>query len=329
MVKIAVDTAGGDHGAGTTVYGTCLAMREDPELECLLFGEPKQIEDALPDFADTERIEIIAADEVITDDDDPLRAVRRKKDSTIVKGLKAVAEGEADAFVSAGSSGAIYAGGLFLIGKKPEITRPAAVSILPTVSENSPYYMLIDSGANITAKPEHLVEYARLGSRMAEQFLNNRNPRVGLLNIGSEPSKGNAFSKEVFQMLAAEDDLNFTGNVEPSVLLNSTHDIVLADGFTGNIMLKSVEGTAEILLNDLLNNVKKDEQLDEDAVQVIEKAVDARIKRYTNVDIGGGFILGINAPVVITHGAADEVMFKHSVEMAARLTNNSIFNDQQ
>src|SRR5690625_5187010 len=161
MVKIAVDTMGGDHGPGTTVYGACLAMQENPELECLFFGDAKQIEDALPDFADTNRMEMITAEEVITDEDDPLRAVRRKKDSTIVKGLKAVAEGEAEAFVSAGSSGAIYAGGLFLIGKKTEITRPAAVSILPTVSETSPYYMLIDSGANITAKPEHLVEYAR------------------------------------------------------------------------------------------------------------------------------------------------------------------------
>ena len=327
MVKIAVDTAGGDHGPGTTVYGASLAMRDNSGLECLFFGDQSRIETALPDFADTGRMEIIAANEVITDEDDPLRAVRRKKDSTIVKGLTAVAEGEADAFVSAGSSGAIYAGGLFLIGKKPEITRPAAVSILPTVSETSPCYMLIDSGANIAAKPEHLVEYARLGSRMAEQLLNIRDPRVGLLNIGSEASKGNAFSKEAFQLLTAENHLNFTGNVEPSVLLNGTHEIVLADGFTGNVMLKSVEGAAEILLNDLLSNVKKEGQLDENAEKVLADAVEKSIKRYTNEDIGGGFTLGIKAPVVITHGAADAAMFKHSVEMAARLTNNSIFND--
>lgn len=326
MVKIAVDAMGGDHGPGITVYGASLAMQENPELECLLFGEPKQVEEALPDFADPNRMEIIAADEVITDDDDPLRAVRRKKGSTIVKGLRAVAEREADAFVSAGSSGAIYAGGLFLIGADPEIKRPAAVSILPTVSEASPYYMLIDSGANIAAKTEHLVEYARLGSRMAEELLNIRNPRVGLLNIGSEPSKGNAFTKEAFQLLAAENELNFTGNVEPSVLLNGTHDIILTDGFTGNIMLKSVEGAAEILLNDLLRNVKKDGHLDENAEKVLAEAVETSIKRYTNEDIGGGFILGIKAPVVITHGAADAVMFKHSVEMAARLAHNPVFN---
>lgn len=326
MVKIAVDTAGGDYGPGTTVYSTCLAMQENPELECLLFGEPSRIEEALPGFADKGRIRIIAADEVITDEDDPLRAVRRKKDSTIVKGLKAVAGGEADAFVSAGSSGAIYAGSLLLIGTDPEIKRPASVSILPTVSESSPYYMLIDSGANIAAKPEHLAEYGRLGSRMAEQLLGIKEPRIGLLNIGSEASKGNTFTKEAFQLLAAEEDLNFTGNVEPSVLLKGTHDIALADGFTGNIMLKTVEGTAEVLLNNLLSTVNKSAALDEEAWKTIEKAVHESIKRYTNEDIGGGFILGVKAPVVITHGAADEIMFKHSVKLAGRLAESNIFH---
>lgn len=325
MIKLAVDTAGGDFGPETTVYGTCLAMRDNPELGCLFLGAPDQIEQAMPDFADRDRIEIISADEVITDEDTPLKAVRKKQDSSIVKGLKAVVDGQSDAFVSAGSSGAIYAGSLLHIGTLPGIKRPAAVSILPTVSESAPYYLLIDSGANITSKPEHLAEYGRLGSNIAEQLLGIKNPRIGLLNIGSEASKGNDFTKSVYQLLDAEEDLNFTGNVEPTVLLNGTHDIVLTDGFTGNIMLKAVEGTAEILMNDLLSTVKKDGHLDKNALETIENTIQTSISRYSNKDIGGGFILGIKAPVVITHGAADEMMFKHSVELAGRLADNNAF----
>lgn len=327
MVKLAVDTAGGDFGPETTVYGACLAMHDNPELSCLFLGSTDQIEQAIPDFAAKDRIEIISADEVITDEDNPLKAVRKKQNSSIVKGLKAVADGQADSFVSAGSSGAIYAGSLLHIGTLPEIKRPAAVSILPTVSKVSPYYLLIDSGANIASKPEHLAEYGRLGSNIAEQLLGGTSPRVGLLNIGSEASKGNDFTKDVYHLLDAEEDLNFTGNVEPTVLLNGTHDIVLSDGFTGNIMLKAVEGTAEILMNDLFKTVKKDENLDENALETIENAIHSSISRYTNEDIGGGFILGIKAPVVITHGAADKVMFQHSVEIAGRLANNSAFQN--
>lgn len=326
MIKLAVDTEGGDFGPETTVYGSCLAMRDNPELSCLFYGALHEIEQAIPDFADKDRIEIISADEVITDEDNPLRAVRKKQNSAIVKGLKTVADGQADAFVSAGSSGAIYAGSILYIGILPEIKRPAAVTILPTVSESSPHYMLIDSGANTASKPEHLTDYGRLGSNVAEQLLGIKNPRIGLLSNGTEPSKGNDFTKAAHQHLQTDEDLNFTGNVEPTALLNGTHDIVLTDGFTGNIMLKTVEGTAEILMNDLLENVKKDGQLDGNAEELIEDAVQKSIRRYTNEDIGGGFILGIKAPVVITHGAADKMMFKHSIEIAARLASNDAFN---
>lgn len=325
MVKIAVDTAGGDHGPGTTVYGACLAMRDDPGLECLFFGDQSQIEAALPDFADTDRINIIAANEVITDEDDPLRAVRRKKDSTIVKGLTAVAEGETDAFVSAGNSGAIFAGSLSIIGQTPDVTRPASVTVLPTISESTPHYLIIDSGANIAAKPEHLAQYGRVGSKVAEQLLEVENPRVGLLNIGTESTKGNAFTKETFQLLSAYEDLNFTGNVEPHTLLGGTHEVVLTDGFTGNIMLKAVEGTAGILMHDLMEKIKAEGNLAENDEKMMEDLIYTYISRYTNQDIGGGFILGIKAPAVITHGSADELMFKHSVEMGAGLSKSNIF----
>ena len=325
MIKIAVDTVGGDFGPKKTVYGSCLALSANPDLHCLFFGLPEQIEQAIPDFADRSRIEIIPADEVITDEDNPIIAVRKKRDASLVKGLKAVAAGQADSFISAGNSGAIYVGSLSIIGKLPEVKRPAAVSILPTVSESAPYYLLVDSGANIASKPEHLAAYGRLGSKLAKQLLGISQPKIGLLNIGSEASKGNEFTKDVYQLLAAENDINFTGNVEPSILLNGTHDVVLTDGFTGNIMLKTIEGTAKVLLNDLLRTVRSKANLNETAEKTIEYFIQSTIKRYTNEDVGGGFILGIKSPVVITHGAADELMFQHSVELAGRLAKSNVF----
>lgn len=324
MIKIAVDASGGDFGPKHTVYGSVLAMLENPDLHCLFFGIPEQIEAAIPDFADRSRIDIIPAHEVITDEDAPLTAVRKKPDSSMAKALQAVAAGKADAFASAGNSGAIYAGSLSIIGKIPGVKRPASVSILPTVSESAPYYLLIDSGANTASKPEHLIMYGKLGSKLAKQLYGIAEPRIGLLNIGSEASKGNAFTKEAFQLLAAEGDLHFTGNVEPSVLLHGTHDVVLTDGFTGNIMLKTVEGTAEILLNDLLGKIKSKANITEDAQETMEDLIHSAIERYTNEDIGGGFILGVKAPVVITHGAASEIMFQHTVEVAAKLAETKL-----
>lgn len=326
MIKIAVDTAGGDFGPEKTVYGSCLALAENPDLSCLFYGFPEQIEQALPDFADQSRIEIIAVNEVITDEDPPFTAVRQKQNSSLMQALGAAAAGKADSFVSAGNSGAIYAGSLSLIGTLPGIKRPASVSILPTVSTSSPYYLLIDSGANTSSKPKHLTTYGHLGSKLAEKLFGKPQPKIGLLNIGSEPSKGTAFTKEVYELLDAEADLNFTGNAEPSGLLNGTHDVILTDGFTGNIMLKAVEGTADILLHDLLGTIKSKVKLDAAAKKAIEHSFKTSINRYTNADIGGGFILGIKAPVVITHGAADEVMFQHSVELAGRLADSNVFS---
>ena len=326
MIKIAIDCMGGDYGPEKTVVGSCLALSENENLYCLFYGDPEKIEQAIPDSADQSRIEIITAEEKINSEDHPLKAIRKKKNSSMVKALNAVADGSADAFVSAGNSGAIFAGSLSIIGKLKEIKRPASVTMLPTVSKTSPNYFLIDSGANIAAKPEHLVQYGKLGSKLAEQMLGAENPRIGLLNIGEEDSKGNDFTKETFQLLSDSEDFNFTGNIEPHTLINGTHDIILTDGFTGNIMLKSMEGMAGSILNELLENLNASDDLNEDTISTVETLIHSSIRRYTNEDVGGGFILGIKAPVIITHGAADTAMFKHSVELAVSLKESNIFS---
>ena len=317
---------GGDYGPEKTVVGSCLALSENENLYCLFYGDPEKIEQAIPDSADQSRIEIITAEEEINSEDHPLKAIRKKLNSSMVKALKAVADGTADAFVSAGNSGAIFTGSLSIIGKLPEVKRPASVTMLPTISKVSPYYFLIDSGANIAAKPEHLVQYGKLGSKLAEHMLGAENPRIGLLNIGEEDSKGNDFTKETFQLLSDSNEYNFTGNVEPHTLMNGTHDIILTDGFTGNIMLKSVEGMAESVLNELLENLIANADLNEDMSKTVEALIHSSIRRYTNEDVGGGFILGVKAPVVITHGAANTTMFKNSIDLAITLQESDAFS---
>src|SRR5699024_4850399 len=151
------------------------------------------------------------------------------------------------------------------------------------------------------------------------------NPKIGLLNIGTEASNGTSFTKEVYQLLSDEKNVNFTGNIEPSMLLHGTHDIVLTDGFTGNIMLKTIEVTARVVYNNLLHTIKSEANLNETAEKTIEGLIQSNIARYTNETIGGGFILGIKTPVVITHGAASEKMFQHSVELASKLARSNSF----
>lgn len=327
MVRIAVDTIGGDFGVKTTVYGAALAMKEREDLSCLFFGSPSEIKAALPGFSDKNRIEIIETSEVITDDEQAIKVVKRKQDSSLVRGIKAVKEGQADSFISAGSSGAIYLASMFYIGTVEGIDRPAAVSILPTVSKETPYYLLIDAGANIVSKPKYLKDYGKFGSEIAKQLLGVQSPRVGLLNIGTEPSKGDDYRKAAYVELESEQTINFTGNMEPTDILKGTNEIVLTDGFTGNILLKSIEGTSQLLLNDLLESLTSEDELDEDTLKVVEHAIQKRIKRFSNEDIGGGFILGIKAPIVITHGSADELMFKNSVLTAVSLAENSVFKN--
>ena len=326
MIKLAIDCMGGDYGPKKTVAGACLALAERTDLHCSFYGDRERIEQEIPHDADRTRIEIIMSDEEINSEDHPLKAIRKKQDSSMVKALKAVADGTADAFVSAGNSGAIFTGSLSIIGKLPEVKRPASVTMLPTISKVSPYYFLIDSGANIAAKPEHLVQYGKLGSKLAEHMLGAENPRIGLLNIGEEDSKGNDFTKETFQLLSDSNEYNFTGNVEPHTLMNGTHDIILTDGFTGNIMLKSVEGMAESVLNELLENLIANADLNEDMSKTVEALIHSSIRRYTNEDVGGGFILGVKAPVVITHGAANTTMFKNSIDLAITLQESDAFS---
>ena len=240
-MKIAVDAMGGDNAPQAIVEGVMLAKQDFPDIEFQLYGKEAEIKKYI---TDEKNITIIHTDEKIASDDEPVKAIRRKKTASMVLAAQAVKNGEADAIFSAGNTGALLAAGLFIVGRIKNVERPGLMSTLPVMGEPDKGFDMLDLGANADNKPEHLVQYAVLGSFYAEKVRNVQNPRVGLLNNGTEETKGSELTKKAFELLAADETINFVGNVEARELLNGVADVVVTDGFTGNAVLKSIEGTA-------------------------------------------------------------------------------------
>ena len=253
-MKIAIDAMGGDHAPKEIVLGALKAIDTYSDVEITLVGDENKINQYVKE---RNRISIIHTDEVITGTDEPVRAVRRKKNASMVLAAKEVAEGRADACISAGNTGALMAAGLFIVGRIEGIERPALSPTLPTIGGEG--FVLLDVGANVDAKPEHLVQYALMGSIYSQKVRGIDNPRVGLLNIGTEEKKGNELTKHTYEMLKKA-DVNFIGNIEARDLLDGVADVVVTDGFTGNMVLKTIEGTAlsifKMLKSALMSNLK-------------------------------------------------------------------------
>ena len=254
-MKIAVDAMGGDNAPQTVVEGVERARDEYVDLEFNLYGKESEIKKYLKDES---RIQIIHTDSEIDMNDEPVRAIRRKKDSSMVLAAKAVKDGEADAFFSCGNTGALLTAGLLIVGRIKGISRPGLLSTLPMISKSEGAFNLLDSGANAENKPEHLYKYAILGKYYAQKVRGIANPRIGLLNNGTEEHKGNKTTQEAHQLLKADPDLNFVGNVESNAILKDVADVVVADGFTGNAVLTAIEGTSSatmhLLKDSLLNS---------------------------------------------------------------------------
>lgn len=241
-MRLAIDAMGGDHAPKEIVLGAMEAVSEIKDLHITLIGDEKQIN---PLLTNRENLDIIHTEEVITGNDEPVRAVRRKKNASLVLAAKEVKEGRADACISAGNTGALMSAGLFVVGRIPGIDRPALSPTLPTIDGKG--FLLLDVGANVDAKPQHLVQYAIMGSVYAEKVRSITNPTIGLLNVGTEDGKGNDLTKKAFEQLKNA-PVNFIGNVEARDLLDGVADVVVTDGFSGNIALKTIEGTANSLL---------------------------------------------------------------------------------
>ncbi|WP_050181485.1 phosphate acyltransferase PlsX [Domibacillus robiginosus] len=317
-MKLAIDAMGGDHAPEQIILGVNRALKEMPELDVTLYGDEEKIR---PYLENNSRARIVHASDVILGTDEPVRAVRRKKQSSLVLMAEAVAANEAAACVSAGNTGALMAAGLFVVGRIDGVERPALAPTLPTIDGKG--FVLLDAGANSDAKPEHLLQYAVMGSVYAEKVRGISKPRVGLLNIGTEEKKGNDLTKAAYKLLSEAADLNFIGNVESRELLNGAADVVVTDGFTGNMVLKTIEGSALSIFSMLKTALTASTKSKLGALLLKNELLGLKAKMdYT--EYGGAGLFGLKAPVIKAHGSSDANAFYHAIEQAYKMAQANV-----
>ncbi|MBO7744189.1 phosphate acyltransferase PlsX [Paenibacillus sp. MWE-103] len=310
-MRIAIDAMGGDHAPSLIVKGALEAASEMPGVRLLLVGDAEQIKTHLGAQVPP-NIEIVHADDVIGPDDEPVKAVRRKKSSSMVMAGQLVREGKAEAMLSAGNTGALMTTGLLVVGRLEGIERPALVSMLPTMDDVG--VLALDLGANMDAKPEHLLQYSIMGSIYRAKMNGLNKPRVGLLNVGTEAMKGNELTKAAYDLLEAA-PIHFIGNVEARDVLLRNCDVLVCDGFAGNIMLKAMEGTAGTLFK-TLRDVFSSSLLSKLAAAVVMPKLRLLRKKMDYNEHGGAPLLGINGLVFKCHGSSDVKAVKNTVRQA-------------
>lgn len=310
ITKVALDAMGGDNAPGEMVKGAVEAVQKRKEIKVFLTGKEEVLKKELAGYTyPKEQIEIVDASEVIETAEPPVMAIRRKKDSSIVRAMNLVKTGEADAFVSAGNSGAILVGGQALVGRIKGIERPPLAPLIPTAKGVS---LLIDCGANVDARPSHLVQFARMGSIYMEYVIGKKRPKVGIVNIGAEEEKGNALVKETFPLLKACKDVNFIGSVEARDIPSGAVDVIVCEAFVGNVILKLYEGLGATLLGKIKGSMKTSLRSMIGAA-LVKPALKAALKDFDASEYGGAPLLGLNGLVVKTHGNATSKEVSNSI----------------
>ena len=308
MIRIAVDAMGSDRGAGAVVEGALEAASD--EIVPVVFGSPD---------LDTRGLALVPTTQVVGMDEKPADAFRTKEDSSLVRAVKAVADGDADAVVSAGSTGAMLAAGLVLLRRVPGVRRPAIAVPIPARKGPS---VLIDAGANADCRAEHLLQFATMGAVFAEEILGISRPKVRLLSIGEEPEKGNQLTLGAHELLAAS-DLDFRGNAEGRDVLEGAADVLVADGFTGNVTLKAVEGTIRTLLDSLREEITASATGTVGGLLIRPAA--RRLRRRLDPDTyGGAYLLGLRGLVVIAHGNSSSTAIANAIRLAARGVDHDV-----
>lgn len=321
-MRIALDAMGGDLAPDAPVRGAVEALRADPQLEVVLVGPPRELEAVLVGVdADRERLTIHPAEQVIGPGEPPVTAVRTKPHATLVEAIRLVKAGRVDGAVSAGNTGAMMTAGLLVLGRVAGVDRPALSAVLPTRTGQG--VLLLDVGANIDARPLHLIQYAWMGALYAEQVLGWSRPRVALLNIGQEPAKGPAALQEVHARLAREPQLRFVGNVEARELLTGAVDVVVSDGFVGNVTLKAVEGTAEAVMGEVRAALAAGWRARLGGLLALPALKQLR-RRLDYQEVGGVPLLGLDGVVIKAHGSSRPRAFANSIRRACEQAERNV-----
>lgn len=309
-VKVAVDAMGGDNAPGEIVKGAVEAVNEKPGIKIILVGKEEKVKAELAKHTyKEEQIEVVNAEEVIETAEPPVMAIRQKKDSSIVVAMNLVKKGEADAFVSAGSSGAILVGGQLLVGRIKGVERPPLAPLIPTTKGVS---LLIDCGANVDARPSHLVQFAKIGSIYMENVVGIKNPKVAIVNIGAEEEKGNMLVKETFPLLKNCPDINFIGSIEAREIPNGQADVIVCEAFVGNVILKLYEGVGAALLGKVKQGMMATLRSKIGAL-LVKPALKETLKSFDASQYGGAPLLGLNGLVVKTHGSSKANEVRNSI----------------
>lgn len=301
IVKVAVDAMGGDHAPVQIVKGAVDAVTMRKEIQVFLVGQEAVVREELAKYTyPTEQITVVDAPEVIETAEPPVLAVRRKKQSSIVIGMNMVKQGEADAFVSAGSSGAILVGGQVIVGKQKGVERAPLAPLIPTEKGVS---LLIDCGANVDARPSHLFQFARMGSIYMEHVVGVKKPKVAIVNIGAEEEKGNALVKETFPLLKECPDINFVGSIEAREIPRGEADVIVCEAFVGNVILKLYEGVSSTLV-DVIKRGMMVNLRSKLGAWLVKPAIKNTMKAFDASQHGGAPLLGLKGLVVKTHGSS-------------------------
>ena len=322
MIRIAVDVYGGDNAPGCVIDGSIRAMELYEDVSITFFGSESDVKELLKDKKyDESRVSIVDAPDQITNHDSPTLAIRRKLDSSLVKAMDAVKKGECDGLVTAGSTGATLAGGIFRVGRIRGISRPALAPVMPTATGNP--VIMVDCGANADCKPEYLVQFALMGQAYMKGVMGVEDPKVGLLNIGTEDEKGDELRKAVFPLLKENKEINFYGNVEAREALSGCVQVIVTDGFAGNVLLKSTEGAAGLLIGKIKEALMSDFRSKIGAL-LIKPALKGVLKLLDYEQYGGAALLGVTGPIVKAHGSSSAKAYAFAINQCAKMVKGNV-----
>lgn len=318
-MNIALDVMGGDYSPEETLKGAYLFLKDRKECSITLLGEKRVIEESMQRYScDKERIELIDCSDRVENDDLPSEVIKGKINSPIMVGMDLLQDRKAEAFISAGNSGAVMAAALFKLGCIHDIKRPAIAAIIPTLKGKK---VILDMGANVDCKPNHLLHFALMGASYARHELEINNPKVALLNIGEEKSKGNQLSREAFLLLSEREDIDFMGNIEGRDIFLGAADVIVCDGFVGNIVLKTAEGLSSMFMTDFKMSILRNLPDDETTKMLKEKFADYAKKRNYKT-YGGAPLLGVNGLCFICHGRSKAEAIKNALHSACIFVEN-------